>query len=112
MVQTALLVNFYNIERCPNDCNHRGRCIEGICVCEGNWDGPECLLQKCSNDCNGNGICDPLSMKCKCKPGYKGIYCEEKECADSCKNGGKCVDGVCFCEVGWIGKTCEQSKYK
>ena len=51
-----------------------------------------------------------MTMKCKCHPGFKGEYCEEKKCMRPCLNEGKCIDGVCFCEIGWAGKQCELSK--
>lgn len=48
-------------------------------------------------------------MKCNCNNGYRGEFCEEKDCDRPCENEGKCVDGVCFCEIGWSGKYCEKS---
>jgi len=48
-------------------------------------------------------------MKCKCHPGFKGEFCEEKKCLKPCLNSGRCIDGVCFCEIGWEGKYCQKS---
>ena len=93
------------------NCNSKGACINGECVCQGDYDGVDCSNLKCANDCNKNGKCNQFTMKCECKDGYKGDYCEEKLCAKPCLNGGKCNDGVCFCEIGWAGKNCESSKF-
>jgi len=49
-------------------------------------------------------------MKCFCNQGYKGEFCQEKICQKPCQNKGKCVDGVCFCELGFSGISCENSK--
>jgi len=105
------LINFHK-ETCPNNCNNRGLCVYGHCICQGEFDGKDCSKRKCQNDCNKHGECDQMTMKCNCHPGFKGEYCEEKKCMKPCHNGGKCIDGVCFCEIGWSGKYCQSSKIK
>ena len=42
---------------CLNDCMGRGRCLNGICICEGEYAGEDCSITICTNDCSGHGSC-------------------------------------------------------
>lgn len=53
---------------CPNQCNARGRCLDGVCLCYGEYDGADCSLirgrapqiQYLPND----GLCDVTIRPC------------------------------------------------
>ena len=103
---------------CLNNCNNRGACVNGQCVCEMKYYGADCSksknsfkIDKCANNCNRNGRCNEETMECVCNDGFSGEFCENRDCEKPCFNGGKCVDGHCLCENGWTGPTCEISKY-
>ena len=58
-------------EVCPHGCSAPyGACVDGACVCEPGWSGPECDLpsfKECPNNCTGHGICDWHTGKCECR---------------------------------------------
>ncbi|XP_057337294.1 protein jagged-1b-like [Microplitis mediator] len=99
-------------------CSGRGRCSNGICICDPGYTGQRC--HENINDCRGNpclngGTCVDLinSFQCICQEGWTGDLCDEDvdECTNSpCRNNGTCIDGVadftCECRGGWKGKTC------
>lgn len=67
--------------KCENDCNNKGLCFRGKCLCETGYTGNDCSqisvqMAACKNDCNNNGACK--MEKCFCYPGYSGKYCEIK----------------------------------
>jgi hypothetical protein len=41
------------------DCNFQGRCVEGLCLCDGSHKGPTCkaMATHCVNSCSGHGKC-------------------------------------------------------
>lgn len=44
------------------NCSGNGACIDGICTCDGGWDGAACHLRKCPDDCGvheNRGACEP-----------------------------------------------------
>ena len=85
-------------------CNGRGKCqqgdpgppliVSGSCVCfespiTGYWDVPDCsscLLGWSGQNCN---------IKCSMRQGLE------------CGGNGQCLDGICFCDAGYCGGTCE-----
>lgn len=98
------------IKKCPNNCNHRGKCINGKCNCHSNFEGDDCKYKKCHNNCYGNGECDTSSMQCFCNKGYSGRYCENKNCDVECKNNSTCINGKCICPPNFTGIDCTSSK--
>ncbi|ERL89257.1 hypothetical protein D910_06630, partial [Dendroctonus ponderosae] len=57
----------YRLNACPSvistvNCSGNGACIDGICTCDGGWDGAACHLRKCPDDCGvheNRGACEP-----------------------------------------------------
>lgn len=72
----------YRLNACPSrisgvDCSGNGICIEGVCTCDGRWDGVACHLEKCPNDCWRNesrGRCEP-EKGCICGSLWRGDDC-------------------------------------
>ena len=115
--------------KCENDCNHRGLCDKGECICAPSYTGSDCSLdvervkeeerlKQCSEGCSGHGICgynmldfttgEPLA-RCLCESGFAGEFCEVAlECKDSCSGRGECVNGHCICSCGYTGEACER----
>jgi|AACY02.1.fsa_nt_gi hypothetical protein len=60
--------------------------------------------------CNGHGVVDPLTSLCVCEVGYTGALCGTQMCASdqSCGGKGVCNGGLCECDPGWGGDSCEQ----
>jgi len=86
----------------------------------------------CAGRCSGNGICE--SGQCRCNEGFHGKACElgaaelavkplqlqlqqvtkEDEeraltCMGGCSGHGECKVGICDCEAGWQGTSCNIS---
>ena len=104
------LENLYilNFNKCKSDCNKKGNCHFGFCVCDKNFWGGRCQSQLCPGGitffdddfhikqesiyCSGNGQCLE-NGKCLCEEGFTGQDCSIAECLNNC-NGekyGKCV---------------------
>lgn len=74
----------YRLNACPSmisgiDCSGNGICIDGICTCDGKWDGAACHLRKCPDDCGASenrGVCEPENG-CHCIGEYKGDDCSQ-----------------------------------
>ncbi|XP_060527876.1 attractin-like protein 1 isoform X2 [Cylas formicarius] len=74
----------YRLNACPSvisgiDCSGNGICIDGVCTCDGRWDGIACHLRKCPDDCGASqnrGICEP-ERGCHCFGEYKGDDCSQ-----------------------------------
>jgi len=57
-----------------NNCNGRGTCDRGTCVCNAPWDGDDCSSNpKCNAGCNGHGTC--TATGCDCDKGWLGVGC-------------------------------------
>ncbi len=68
-----------SVEReCIKNCNERGKCIKGECICDNGYEGSACeMMSTCSDECSGNrGKC--THGQCLCPPGYEGLRCEFK----------------------------------
>ncbi|XP_050304238.1 attractin [Anthonomus grandis grandis] len=74
----------YRLNACPSmvsslNCSGNGECIDGICTCDGGWDGIACHLRKCPDDCGAHenrGVCEP-ERGCHCFGEYKGDDCSQ-----------------------------------
>lgn len=110
---------------CTHDCNGRGKCVEGLCLCEVGFFGDTCEKQACPLNCNGHGSCSPAGL-CSCDAGWSGEDCSTPsgglvvtkqvvskvgwtECSDdaSCSDHGTCLNGKCACHVQYYGARCE-----
>ena len=63
------------------ECGRNERCVDGECVCEPGYTGPDCLTDVCDGiDCSGNGICIAAgnSYQCSCEPLYTGELCDTR----------------------------------
>ncbi|CAB4063440.1 Teneurin-m,Tenascin,Teneurin-a [Lepeophtheirus salmonis] len=99
-----------SISLCLNDCSGQGKCVNGNCVCNPRFSGPDCTLSVCPLLCSGNGIY--RGGVCVCADGWKGLECDVlvNECKDpDCNGHGLCSPkGICICEPGWSGDSCEE----
>ncbi|XP_049848222.1 uncharacterized protein LOC126313313 [Schistocerca gregaria] len=100
---------------CPQDCyinDGYGKCLRGVCQCNGNSTGEDCSLKKCTVECGeseGRGECDLRLGICKCDRNYTGTSCETRQCPNACNNNGNCSespDYQCTCDVLWAGDDC------
>jgi hypothetical protein len=78
-----------NSETCVDNCNNKGKCNFGRCICDDMYYGISCELTKCNSS-----ICyyDP------------DLWFEEY--CYHCSNHGICNNGVCLCNDGWVGDDC------
>ncbi|XP_034565188.1 tenascin isoform X4 [Notolabrus celidotus] len=89
---------------CPNNCQERGRCVDGKCECFKGFGGEDCTLEVCPLDCGEYGQC--VGGACVCSEGYTGEDCSETKCLNNCQGRGRCEDGECVCEEPWTGFDC------
>jgi len=69
---------------CPFNCggSSNGQCINGLCLCEGGYYGPDCSLSWCPNACSGNGVCTKEGV-CMCHLDWEGADCSSLAASDS-----------------------------
>uniref|UniRef100_UPI00398F033B tenascin-like isoform X7 n=1 Tax=Pristiophorus japonicus TaxID=55135 RepID=UPI00398F033B len=90
---------------CPENCNKRGMCINGKCLCEEGFTGEDCSFEvTCLNDCSDQGRC--INGVCQCFISYTGEDCSQELCRIDCGVYGTCADGVCICDEGYTGEDC------
>ncbi|XP_072344348.1 tenascin isoform X2 [Scyliorhinus torazame] len=90
---------------CPEQCNERGTCINGKCLCEEGFTGEDCGIEvSCPNDCSDQGRC--INGVCRCFSGYTGEDCSQQLCRFDCGEYGICIDGICVCDEGHTGEDC------
>lgn len=99
---------------CPSatlkPCSSHGTCIEGGCVCDRGFSGPDCAhreyLHACPLNCS-SGECE--NGRCICPEGRSGDACEDitpVNCTADCFGHGDCVGGRCECKPGFYGPSC------
>lgn len=93
---------------CPNDCHGRGRCVNGMCVCDDDYTGEDCRDRRCPRDCSQRGRC--VDGQCVCEDGFTGPDCAELSCPSDCHGRGRCVNGQCVCHEGFTGKDCKEQR--
>ncbi|XP_078082775.1 tenascin isoform X2 [Mustelus asterias] len=90
---------------CPENCNERGTCVDGKCLCEEGFIGEDCSIElSCPNDCSDQGKC--INGVCHCFDGYTGDDCSRELCQFDCGKYGTCIGGVCVCDEGHTGEDC------
>uniref|UniRef100_A0A452HK38 Uncharacterized protein n=1 Tax=Gopherus agassizii TaxID=38772 RepID=A0A452HK38_9SAUR len=91
---------------CLNNCNNKGRCVNGKCICDEGFTGDDCSQLTCPNDCSDQGKC--INGVCLCFEEYTGEDCSEERCPVACNEHGKCVKGRCVCDEGFTGEDCSE----
>ncbi|XP_073333469.1 tenascin-like [Pagrus major] len=91
---------------CPNNCQNRGRCVDGKCVCFKGFTGKDCTLEVCTVDCGAHGQC--VGGTCICSDGFFSEDCSESKCLNNCRGRGRCDDGDCVCDEPWTGFDCSE----
>lgn len=64
-----------NADACPEECNRRGLCVSGGCICDNGFMGAACERRRCPSDCSNQGYC--FAGKCYCFGGFGGNDCTE-----------------------------------
>ncbi|XP_074473439.1 tenascin isoform X5 [Sebastes fasciatus] len=91
---------------CPNNCQSRGRCVDGKCECFKGFTGEGCTLEVCPADCGARGRC--VGGICICSDGFLGEDCSQTKCLNNCRGRGRCEDGDCICDEPWTGSDCSE----
>ncbi|XP_069791798.1 tenascin-like isoform X8 [Narcine bancroftii] len=90
---------------CPANCNDRGTCLNGKCICEDGFIGEDCSVEySCLNDCSDQGRC--INGVCHCFEGFTGEDCSQEVCRFDCGDYGTCMKEVCVCDKGYTGEDC------
>ena len=93
-----------------NNCNGHGTCSdasEGICFCDLNYQGEECLIEKTLIEQELScGVCNRLDEKC-----ISGICSNVAPPSDpcgteDCSRHGMCTASNCICDPSWTGTKC------
>lgn len=104
-----------SMQKCPEDCNGRGECTGGVCMCTPPYhSGPleSCELMKCPNNCSGpsHGQCNKNTGTCSCLPPWEKEDCSSQPCPGDpeCSDQGTCDNqlGQCDCLTDYAGEDC------
>ncbi|XP_057365537.1 teneurin-a-like [Daphnia carinata] len=109
---------------CPDDCNGRGQCLNGKCLCRDGFAGTDCSTSVCPVLCSGRGAYG--GGRCHCEAGWTGAECDQPyselgavssslapgsgfviSCSIPCSVHGTCVNGRCQCDAEHTGASCE-----
>eukprot|EP00301_Raphidiophrys_heterophryoidea_P000930 c10462_g1_i1.p1 GENE.c10462_g1_i1~~c10462_g1_i1.p1 ORF type:complete len:927 (-),score=180.30 c10462_g1_i1:83-2830(-) len=102
-------------KKCPDDCNGRGDCKSGRCMCRSPYhSGPleACEFIQCPNNCSGpaHGDCNKNTGQCQCMPPWTGEDCSVQPCPGTpeCSSQGSCDHntGLCDCLPDYTGDDC------
>jgi hypothetical protein len=80
---------------CPDDCNGRGQCLNGKCLCRDGFAGTDCSTSK-------NQFPSQFHFKQSIAIFLPGV------CPVLCSGRGAYGGGRCHCEAGWTGAECDQ----
>eukprot|EP01029_Cantina_marsupialis_P020747 TRINITY_DN4887_c0_g2_i1.p1 TRINITY_DN4887_c0_g2~~TRINITY_DN4887_c0_g2_i1.p1 ORF type:complete len:1566 (-),score=382.43 TRINITY_DN4887_c0_g2_i1:596-5293(-) len=93
-------------------CSGNGECKNGVCQCNGGWDGDSCetkIWTSCETSCSGHGVCLLEQGVCICDTSWNGSRdCSIPSCPSNCSGHGTCEDGHCQCDPmsNWKGDAC------
>lgn len=111
-------------ESCKDDCNKRGLCKDGICLCRSPFSGATCERVECPRSCSGRGRCVNGTCACHKPPfapgdvttwayGYGGKDCLSLLCPKNCSGTrGTCnpKTGHCTCKPQFVGLDCARER--
>ncbi|KAL0209472.1 hypothetical protein RCL1_008310 [Eukaryota sp. TZLM3-RCL] len=85
------------LKKCPNNCNGRGICEDGVCLCAGGWIGEDCSKTCGKGKYGEKNVChycpkgtyNDLDVIGACKPCNNGYSCEKEGAItrDKCSKG-------------------------
>lgn len=90
-----------------HECNNRGTCSNGTCICDQYWTGEDCSIYT-RKLCYGMLIQNRPVSNCECREQARGgNSCEVVFCYNDCSGQGTCLpSGECQCKTGYYGKDC------
>lgn len=84
--------------------------FNSTCDCAEGWMGSHCGTASvdCADvDCSFHGVCNFFIGECECDELWSGETCSNVPCENDCNGNGYCHNvGVCQCDMGFIGSSC------